>query len=285
MPSFSKPAPRLEPRAWGGTQGPPKVMGVVNVTPDSFYAGSRAATAKEAAACAKRMKDEGADIIDIGGQSTRPGSLPVTLQEEISRVVPAVRAAAEETGLPISVDTDKAEVARLACLAGAAILNDVSALRAEPDLVHEAVKFDAVILMHRLGSSSKAMQDDPRYKDVVAEVRDFLAERLEFFAQAGGDKARALVDPGIGFGKTPAHNLSLLKHLDAFSRLAPVALGASRKSFLGAVVPDQGPSDRLPGSLAAAVCAAAAGAAVVRVHDVAATRQALSTFWAVRAAN
>ncbi|MDE1975648.1 MAG: dihydropteroate synthase [Elusimicrobia bacterium] len=259
-------------------------MGVINVTPDSFYPGSRAATPKEAAACARRMKEEGADILDVGGQSTRPGSEPVPLAEELRRVVPAVRAAAEETGLPVSVDTDKAEVARLARLAGASILNDVSALRAEPELAHEAAKFDAVVLMHRLGESSKTMQDSPRYADVVAEVRDFLAARLEAFVQAGGDRARALIDPGIGFGKTPAHNLSLLKHLDAFARLAPVVLGASRKSFLGAVIPDEGPDDRLPGSLAAALCAAASGAAAVRVHDVDQTRRALATFWAVRAA-
>ncbi len=284
MESSSKPAPRLNPADWAKAGRAPKIMGVINVTPDSFYEASRAASAKDAALRAKRMQEEGADIIDVGGESTRPGSEPVSVEEEIDRVVFAVRLISEATGLPVSVDTNKAEVARLARLAGASILNDVSALRSEPELVCEAVKFDAVILMHRGGQSPKTMQENPLYGDVAAEVKSFLAERVEFFVRSGGEKSRALVDPGIGFGKTPAHNLSLLKHLESLAEVAPVAVGVSRKSFLRAIMPDAGPDDRLSGSLSAELWAARAGAAVVRVHDVLATRRAFAAWQAIGAA-
>ncbi|MHB2026417.1 MAG: dihydropteroate synthase [Elusimicrobiota bacterium] len=258
-------------------------MGIINAAPDSFYQASRTLDEREAAERALMMHEEGADLIDVGGQSTRPGSDRVPLDEEIRRAIPAVRAAAK-AGLPVSIDTDRAAVARLARLAGASILNDVSALRTDPGMAQEAARFDAVILMHRGGKSPKTMQDSPSYDDVFSEVRDFLAERIEFFARCGGERSRVIIDPGIGFGKTAAHNLSLLKRLQDLSQLAPVAVGVSRKSFFAAISPDSGPQDRLPASLAVASWAALAGAAIIRAHDVGPTRKALSAIWAVRSA-
>lgn len=266
-------------------------MGVLNVTPDSFYPDSRVPSAAEALERALLMAEEGADIIDVGGQSTRPGSDPVPEAVEADRVVPVVEGLAARTGVLISVDTDKARVARLAGAAGASVLNDVTALRGDPGMAEAALGFYAVILMHLGGGRSpKTMQDAPRYADVVGEVKAFLAERKEAFVSAGGSAARVLVDPGIGFGKNLEHNLSLLKHIDEFNGLAPVVLGASRKSFLGRVIAarggqDQGPQDRLPGSLAVACWAALKGVRVVRVHDVAQTRRAMEAFAAVAQAS
>jgi dihydropteroate synthase len=255
-------------------------MGIVNVTPDSFYAGSRFSPGA-AADEVLRQAEAGADLVDIGGQSTRPGSDPVPADEELARVVPVFEALAGRCPVPLSIDTDKARVARECLAAGASLLNDVSALRADPDMPAVAKGAPAVVLMHRGGGSSKTMQDAPRYGDVLAEVKSFLAGRRDAFAAAGGDPSRLLYDPGIGFGKDLGHNLSLLKHLGALSELGPVLLGASRKSFLGRVTPDEGPGERLEGSLAAACWAALQGVRVVRVHDVRATRRALAALDAV----
>ena len=250
-------------------------MGIVNCTPDSFYPGSRGGIEH-----ALRLIDEGADWIDVGGQSTRPGSDPVSVKEELGRVLPVIDALAGKT--TISIDTDKPEVARHARAAGAKILNDVTALR--NGCMAEAVKFERVILMHMGGDSPKTMQKDPRYGDVVREVKDFLRERLEAFVEAGGAREKALVDPGIGFGKNLDHNLSLIKHIEELADLAPVVLGASRKSFLSRITPDEGPEHRLEGSLAAAVLGAMKGASVLRVHDVAATRRAVDAVRAIQEA-
>ncbi|MBI5240837.1 MAG: dihydropteroate synthase [Elusimicrobia bacterium] len=258
----------------------PLVMGIVNVTPDSFYAGSRFSP-QAAADEVLRQAEAGADLVDIGGQSTRPGSDPVPAEEELRRVAPVFAALAGKSPVPLSIDTDKARVACECLAAGAALLNDVSALRADPDMMAAAQAAPAVVLMHRGGDSPKTMQESPRYGDVLAEVKAFLAGRRDAFAAAGGDPTRLLYDPGIGFGKDLGHNLSLLKHLDELCALGPVVLGASRKSFLGKVTVDGGPQDRLEGSLAAACWAAMQGAAVVRVHDVAATRRALAALDAV----
>lgn len=247
----------------------PVVMGVVNATPDSFYAGSRGGLER-----AKRLLDEGADWLDVGGQSTRPGSQAVSIDEELRRVLPLVEALAGDA--VVSIDTDKPEVARRAREAGARVLNDVNGLRA-PGMIEEARGYDEVIVMHMQGTPAD-MQKEPRYADVVGEVEAFFKERM---AAAG---RKVLLDPGIGFGKTLEHNLSLLKHLDRFAKLAPVVLGVSRKSFLSKITPDSGPEDRLEGSLAAAVWGAAAGAKVLRVHDVAATRRALETVGAIMGA-
>ncbi len=267
------------------TPGPlPLIMGVVNATSDSFYAASRARTERAVLDRALQLAEQGADIIDIGGQSTRPGSDPVSESEELDRTVAAIEAFVRNSKIPVSIDTDKAAVARACRKAGARMLNDVSALRNDPLMLKEAVEFEAVVLMHLGGGSPKTMQKKPVYADVVKEVKNFLSERIETFVKAGGDRSRALVDPGIGFGKDLDHNLSLLKHLSEFSKLAPVVLGASRKSFLGRVTPDAGPDERLAGSLASALWGAEHGARIVRVHDVGDTQRALQALAAIRSA-
>jgi dihydropteroate synthase len=259
-------------------------MGVVNVTPDSFYPGARTPSPEAAVERALRLIDEGADFLDVGGQSTRPGSDAAPLEAELARVIPVIKALARSVKVPISVDTDKARVAAEALDAGARIVNDVTALRGDPDMARVAARAERVVLMHMLGASPKTMQADPRYADVVGEVRDFLAERLEAFAAAGGDPARVWVDPGVGFGKNMEQNLALIKHVGEFSLLAPVLLGASRKSFLGKISADAGPEDRLPGSLAVAAWAGFANVDVLRVHDVAETKKALAALAAVAGA-
>jgi dihydropteroate synthase len=259
----------------------PRLMGVVNATADSFYAGSRAASTEAAVERALRLIDEGADYLDIGGQSTRPGSDAVSLEIERARVIPVIRALAKRVDVAISVDTDKARIAEEALDAGARIVNDVSALRADPDMARVAAKAERVVLMHRLGDSSKTMQAAPSYGDVAGEVREFLSRRLEAFAAAGGDPARVWVDPGIGFGKTLEHNLTLIRRVGELSTVAPVLLGVSRKSFLGKISPDAGPDERLSGSLALAVWAGFAGVEAVRVHDVAETKKAFAALSAV----
>jgi dihydropteroate synthase len=259
-------------------------MGVVNVTPDSFYEGGRTPSAEAAVERALRLVDEGADFLDVGGQSTRPGSEAVSLEAERARVIPVIRALAKAVKVPISVDTDKARIAAEALDAGARIVNDVSALRADPDMPRVAARAERVVLMHMRGAGPKTMQDDPRYEDVVGEVLDFLEERLDSFAAAGGDRAKVWVDPGVGFGKTVEHNLVLIRRVDELAAVAPVLLGVSRKSFLGKLSPDSGPEERLPGSLAMAAWAGFAGVDVLRVHDVAETKKALAALAAVAGA-
>ncbi|OGR89278.1 MAG: dihydropteroate synthase [Elusimicrobia bacterium RIFCSPHIGHO2_02_FULL_57_9] len=267
----------------------PLIMGVVNVTPDSFYVGSRTPRPEAAIERGLRLCVEGADMLDVGGQSTRPGSEPVCEQEELRRVIPVIEGLAGQAGVAISIDTDKASVARKALKAGASILNDVSALRNDPDMAKAALGYEAVILMHRGGKNSKTMQDNPVYENVLEEVKQFLIERRNVFLRAGGEASRALFDPGIGFGKNLEHNLSLIKHLDELGALGPVALGVSRKSFLGRLAaPDQnnipGPEERLEGSLAVACWAVMAGVKVLRVHDALATRRALQVLGAIQEA-
>ncbi len=248
-------------------------MGVLNVTPDSFHAASRAAQPREAVALGLRLIEDGADIIDVGAQSTRPGSRPVAESVELERAIPVIRALAARTDVPISIDTDKARVAAAALDAGASIVNDVSALRADPGMARVAARARRVVLMHMRGTP-ETMQDDPRYDDAFGEVRDFLARRLDAFEAAGGDRARAWIDPGVGFGKDLPANLALIARVGELAALAPVLLGASRKSFLGSLSPDAGPQDRLAGSLAVAAWAGFCGVDAVRVHDVAETRRA-----------
>jgi dihydropteroate synthase len=256
-------------------------MGVVNVTPDSFYAGGRSPSAEAAVERALRLIDEGADFLDVGGQSTRPGSDPAPLEVELARVIPVIKALAKTVKIPISVDTDKARVAAEALDAGARIVNDVTALRGDPDMARVAARAERVVLMHMLGARPKTMQADPRYRDVVAEVREFLAQRREAFAAAGGDPARVWVDPGIGFGKNLEQNLALIRHAGDLAAVAPVLLGVSRKSFLGKISPDKGPEERLSGSLAIAAWAGFSGVEVLRVHDVAETKRTLGALAAV----
>jgi len=259
-------------------------MGVLNVTPDSFSDGGLFVHPEAALRQGATMAAEGAAIVDVGGESTRPGSDPVSVEQEIARVVPIVEALRGKVAARISVDTSKAEVARRALAAGAAIVNDVTALRGDPAMAGVVTEAGCpVCLMHMLGAP-RTMQEDPRYADVVDDVLAFLEERLAFAVAQGVAEEQVLLDPGIGFGKTLEHNLLLLRHLDRFVALGrPVVLGTSRKRFLGAIL-DAEPQDRLFGTVATTVMGALAGAAVFRVHDVKPNVEALRVTEAVRLA-
>lgn len=258
----------------------PRVMGIVNVTPDSFSDGGRLPDLPAAIAHARRLIAEGADILDIGGKSTRPGARPVDAEAETARVLPLIRAVRTESAIPISIDTVKPVVARAAMAAGATIWNDVMALRAEGALETAADLGCEVVLMHMQGEP-RTMQDDPRYDDVVAEVSAFLAERAKAAIAAGVKTEAITLDPGVGFGKTPDHNLALIRATGEIARLGyPVLVGASRKRFIRSIDPTAIETDeRLGGSIAVALAAAQRGASVLRVHDVRETVQAL-TVWA-----
>ena len=261
----------------------PIVMGVLNVTPDSFSDGGQFIDFDAALRRAEEMVGEGAALIDIGGESTRPGALSVSAQEEIERVVPLVQRLAESLAVPISVDTSKPPVMREALRAGAGMINDVRALREPGALEALAEHADVpVCLMHMQGLPT-TMQQSPRYEDVVAEVKAFLGERIRVCKTAGIGSERLIVDPGFGFGKTLQHNLLLLKHLASFQDLGvPVLIGLSRKSMIGTLL-DAPMTDRVHGSVAAAVIAAWQGARIIRVHDVKPTVQALKICNAVQA--
>lgn len=257
----------------------PLVMGVVNVTPDSFSDGGLYASAQQAVAHARRLVEEGADILDIGGESTRPGSAPVALDEERQRVLPVLEALAG-CGVPLSVDTRKPEFMLEAIAAGAAMINDVTALTAPAALTAVAKSPVAVCLMHMQGDPG-TMQESPTYRDVVREVRDYLAQRVAAAERAGVARDRIVVDPGFGFGKTVEHNLALLRSLAEFRSLGVALLaGLSRKAMLGKLTGRE-PQERVHASIAAALLAVQNGAQIVRVHDVAATRDALAVWQAV----
>jgi dihydropteroate synthase len=258
------------------------VMGIVNVTPDSFSDGAMFASAEDAVAHGARLVDEGADLVDVGGESTRPGSDPVEVDEELRRVVPVIEGLAKaRPGTPLSVDTRKPEVASAALDSGASVVNDIAAGRNSALLETVSRTGAGIVLMHMLGEP-KTMQDDPRYDDVVAEVHEFLRERIEAAVFAGIPEERICIDPGIGFGKTVDHNLALLRAVPALRILgAAVMVGASRKGFIGALTGIDDAAARLEGSLAVAVLAAAHGADLVRVHDVEATVRALKVADAV----
>jgi dihydropteroate synthase len=261
----------------------PLIMGVVNVTPDSFSDGGDFADRDAAVAQALRLKAEGADIIDVGGESTRPGAAPLDPAEEIARVLPVIAAAAR-AGAVVSIDTRHTAVMRASLAAGATIVNDVTALAdaGAIDAVRESGA--AAVLMHMQGDPT-TMQREPHYEDVVAEVAAFLDARVAACVAGGIARERLAVDPGIGFGKTVAHNLALLANIERLARGGlPVLIGVSRKSFIARLSAGEPPKERLPGSLAAALWAVHAGAAIVRVHDVAATRQALAVWHAIAGA-
>ena len=259
----------------------PRVMGIVNVTPDSFSDGGAHDTLDAAVAHALQLADEGADLLDIGGESTRPGADAVPLDEELRRVIPVIERLARETSLPISVDTSKPEVMRAAVAAGAGMINDVHALRHDGALDAAAALGVPVVLMHMLGEPHD-MQDAPRYDDVVGEVHRFLAERIFSAEMAGIAKNRIVVDVGFGFGKTTEHNVVLLARLERFMELGvPVMAGLSRKKTIGAITGREQPRDRVHGSVAAHLIAAQRGAMLLRVHDVAATVDALRVWHAV----
>ena len=260
-----------------------RVMGIVNVTPDSFSDGGAHDSTEAAIAHALKLVEEGADILDIGGESTRPGAHEVPVEEELQRVIPVISALHTRVQVPISIDTSKPEVMRAAVNAGAGMINDVFALRREGALDAAAESGVPVVLMHMLGEP-RSMQADPRYDDVVGEVHRFLAERIFACEMAGIDKKRLTVDPGFGFGKTVAHNLELLARLQRFTELGvPVLAGLSRKKTIGELTGREVPAERVHGSVAAHVIAAQNGARIVRVHDVAATVDALKVWEAVAA--
>ncbi|HDM78331.1 MAG TPA: dihydropteroate synthase [Deltaproteobacteria bacterium] len=245
------------------------IMGVLNVTPDSFSDGGMFFSTDRALEQAEQMVEAGADIIDIGGESTRPFSEPVEEDEEKRRVIPIIEKLTTEVPIPISIDTCKSGVAREALAAGATIINDVSALRFDPDLAKVAAENNVpVILMHMLGTP-KTMQQKPHYDAVIAEIISFLQQRIEYATGQGIKREQIVVDPGIGFGKTVQHNLQILKHLSMFHALnCPLLLGASRKSFIGAVLDKENPLDREIGTGAVTCAAVLAGAHIIRVHDV-----------------
>ena len=282
--------PAARPRAGAGypLQGPgPVLFGILNVTPDSFSDGGDFLDPEAAARQAGILLDEGADVVDVGGESTRPGSDPVSEEEELRRVVPVVRKILEaRPGAVISVDTYRARTAEAALDAGARIVNDVTALRGDPRMA--ALVADAgcpVVLMHMLGEP-KTMQREPRYDDVTREVRDFLAQRADHATGSGVEAENIALDPGIGFGKTLEHNLTLLRRLDEIVALGPpVLLGASRKRFLGSITGAEEAKDRLFGTVATTVLGYERGATLFRVHDVGANREALAVAEAVRSAS
>jgi len=276
----------LRPPLAGLTLDRPRIMGVVNVTPDSFSDGGQFLDPAAALARAQALVAAGADILDIGGESTRPGATPVQVADEIARTAPLI-AALRSGGLrvPISIDTRKSAVAVAALDAGADMVNDVSAFTFDPDLASLVARRGVpACLMHARGNP-ETMQQDPRYDHVLYDVHDWLAGRVAAAQAAGIPRERLVVDPGIGFGKTVAHNLALVRGLAALHGLGcAVLLGASRKSFIGAVAGEPVADRRVPGSLAAALAGAAAGAQILRVHDVAETRQALAVWSALAGA-
>ena len=261
----------------------PRVMGIVNVTPDSFSDGGAHDNVDTAVAHGLRLAAEGADILDVGGESTRPGAEPVGVEEELRRVIPVIERLARECPLPISVDSSKPEVMRAAVAAGAGMLNDVHALRGEDALDAAASLATPVVLMHMQGEP-RSMQAEPHYEDVVSEVFRFLAERIFAAEMAGIDKKRIVIDPGFGFGKNRDHNLALLAQLRRLEELGvPVLAGLSRKKTIGELTGRSDPRERVHGSVAAHLIAAQHGARLLRVHDVAATVDALQVWNAVAA--
>ncbi|MEI2428898.1 dihydropteroate synthase [Lysobacter yananisis] len=261
----------------------PRVMGIVNVTPDSFSDGGAHDTLEAAVAHGLTLAAEGADLLDVGGESTRPGAAEVPVEEELRRTIPVIERLARETALPISIDTSKPEVMRAAVAAGAGLINDVYGLRREGALDAAAALGVPVVLMHMQGEP-RSMQHEPQYEDVVAEVHRFLAERIFAAEMAGIAKKRIVVDPGFGFGKTLQHNLTLLAQLERFGELGvPVLAGLSRKRSIGELTGREAARERVHGSVAAHLIAAQRGARLLRVHDVAATVDALKVWEAVAA--
>jgi dihydropteroate synthase len=270
---------RIRGRVLDGAR--PLIVGILNVTPDSFSDRGAFASPVDALRQAETLVREGADVLDIGGESTRPGAEPVRAEEELGRVLPVLREAVG-LGIPISIDTYKASVARAALDGGAAIVNDITAL-SDPEMAGVVAEFGAgLILMHMQGTP-ETMQKDPRYGDVVDEVRAFLAGRRGLAERAGVPVENIVLDPGVGFGKALEHNLELLARMDELVAMgSPILVGVSRKRFIGTLAGVPGPRDRGPGSLAAMLAARMKGVSIFRVHDAGAARQALTVFDAIR---
>ncbi|NQU62337.1 MAG: dihydropteroate synthase [Rhodospirillales bacterium] len=262
----------------------PRIFGIINTTPDSFSDGGEALSPDDAINRGRKMLEEGADILDVGGESTRPGADPVSVDEEITRIEPVVRGLVE-LGAVVSIDTRRAPVMTAAIAAGAKIINDVTALTGDPDSLGVAAESGLpVVLMHMLGEPG-TMQDNPQYDDAAPDVFKYLKDRVAACEAAGIDRDCIAVDPGIGFGKTLRHNLEILNRLDLYKDLGcPVLLGVSRKSFIAKISGEEDPKRRLAGSLAASVAAFSQGVRLFRVHDVAETRQALAVCQAIEGA-
>lgn len=268
--------------AWQWTTARVQVMGILNVTPDSFSDGGQFHARDAALQRVEAMLAQGVDIVDIGGESTRPGAAAVTLAEELARVVPVISAIRERFDVPISVDTSKPEVMQAAVAAGADMINDVRALQ-EPGALAVCAGLSVPICLMHMQGQPRTMQHNPQYTDVVAEISQFFAERIQACVAAGIQRERLILDPGFGFGKTLQHNVDLLAKLDTFLTFnLPLLVGISRKSMIGALLNDRPVDGRLHGSVAAAVIAAMKGASIVRVHDVAATVDAIKIVNAVR---
>ncbi|UCB52029.1 MAG: dihydropteroate synthase [Candidatus Zixiibacteriota bacterium] len=258
------------------------IMGVLNVTPDSFSDGGKFFRFDDAVKQGMRMVEEGADIIDVGGESTRPGSDPLPIEEELSRVIPVVKSLSSKTDLPISIDTYKAEVAKRALDAGAQMINDISALRFDPEMKAVASESKVPVALMHVKGTPKEMQKDPSYDDVIAEITDYLRQSIQMAEDAEIARERIIVDPGIGFGKRVQDNLNILKNLKEFSILGcPILIGCSRKSFIGRIL-DLPAEERLEGSLAALAVAVLNGANIVRVHDVRESRRVVGLIDAIR---
>ncbi len=281
-----KKAPERIWRCRGGSLilGTPLIMGVVNVTPDSFSDGGRWFELDRAIAHACELVKQGADILDIGGESTRPDSTPVTLEEELRRVIPVITQVVRNCARPVSIDTRRVEVARAALEAGAVIINNIVPLRENPSMAQLARESAAGLVVMHMRGTPQTMARLTDYTNVVNEVEAMLAETLRYACSQGIDQDTLVIDPGIGFAKDTAQNMALLASIERMAQLAPVLIGVSRKRFIGEVCSEPVASERLGGSLAAAIWCAMQGAAILRVHDVKATRQALSLLNALRAA-
>jgi dihydropteroate synthase len=287
QPNLLEPLPKIA-EYWALPSGAllfaatPRLMGIVNVTPDSFSDGGRWETTDLAVEHALQLVAEGADLIDIGGESTRPGSDPVTVEEECRRILPVIERLAACCRVPISIDTSKSEVARRSLEAGAAIVNDVTGLSGDSRMLEVCARSSCgVVVMHMQGRP-KTMQTDPQYEDVVKEVRDYLGQRIQALADAGISKERVVIDPGIGFGKTAAHNLEILSNLAALRPLGcPILIGHSRKKFLQKVL-ERPVEEVTAGTIGVAIAVAEQGAQILRIHDVQAVRDALVAWSAVR---
>jgi len=258
------------------------VMGVLNVTPDSFSDGGAYTTVDDAVERALAMERDGAHIIDVGGESTRPGSEPVPTDEEISRTIPIIEGIRKKSDIPISIDTTKAEVAARAADAGATIINDISALSFDLDMAKTAAALDLPVVLMHIKGKPRDMQDDPRYSDLIGEIHDYLEESMTWAVSLGIERERIILDPGIGFGKTWEDNLTIIRNIHVFARLGrPILIGASRKGFIGGIL-NKTVEERASGSVGAACAAALWGAHIVRVHDVAQTVDALKVVDALR---
>jgi len=260
----------------------PRIMGVLNVTPDSFYDGGQYPSEDTLQARINNMIAEGVDLIDVGGESTRPGALSVSAEEELERVLPAIKAIVTMSDIPVSIDTNKAKVAAEAILAGVDFVNDISGLQFDPEMASVVAESGAGLFVMHTRGRPETMQNDTGYRDIMAEIVEYLDSALNKATKAGIAEENISIDPGIGFGKSVAGNIEILRRLDELKVLGrPILLGTSRKSFIGKILKQDNPEERLAGSLATVALGVAAGARIFRVHDVRASREVAEVAWAI----